>query len=254
MATIEYITTGNQGAIIFVKFGFTPNVTAITTDNFELWTTGSTPTEIASPFRDIDPYADYNSTSRTLTLYVDVDLDSNTTYLLKAMGLKNTMNATVASDSEEFTTGEFVTPDDPEPDVIDVEDHSVVVVTDPQDAVLTITDGSFYVTDTDPENGSYDIPSDYAEGRITIVFNQAVAFAFVNSTYFKGQRKLIAHGYHRWEDIDVQVEQDLDPTIIYVNFPSNDATPLYATAGATYFETGYKYRVKVSESVATYDS
>lgn len=253
MATIEYITTGNQGAIIFVKFGFTPNVTAITTDNFELWTTGATPTEIVNPFREIDPYADYNSTSRTLTLYVEADLADNTTYLLKAMGLKNTMNSTVASDQEEFTTGEFVAPVDPEPDVIDVEDHSVVVVTDPQDAVLTITDGSFYVVDTDPDNGSYDIPSDYAAGRITIVFNEAVAFSSVNDTNFKGQRKLVAHGYHKWEDLAVQVEQDADPTVVYVNFPSHDATPVYATEGFTYFEAGYKYRVKVSESVGTYD-
>ena len=36
---------------------------------------------------------------------------------------------------------------------------------------------------------------------------------------------------------------------VNVDFPSNDSTPVYYTAGKTYFEKGYKYRIIVSEDV-----
>lgn len=258
MATIDFVTTRNQGAIIDVKFGFTPNVLSLSTANFELWTTGTTPAQIADPFRDFDPYADYNSTSRTMTLYVNAnaELESDTTYLLKAHGLKNTLNANQPDDQEEFTTGAFVQPEEPTPDVIEIEDHSVkpVVVVDSGDTEFTFSGALFNVQSTDPENGAFGVPSDYGDGRITITFNEAVAFAFVNTNYFKGQRKYVSSGYNRWEDLVVQVEQDADPTVVYVNFPSTDATPVYGEEGPVYFEPGYKYRVKISESVATYDS
>ena len=36
---------------------------------------------------------------------------------------------------------------------------------------------------------------------------------------------------------------------VYVDFPSNDSTPVYYVDNKTYFETGYKYRVIVSSEV-----
>ena len=37
--------------------------------------------------------------------------------------------------------------------------------------------------------------------------------------------------------------------ILYVDFPSMDATPSYFAAGATYFENDYKYRIIVSKDI-----
>jgi hypothetical protein len=34
-----------------------------------------------------------------------------------------------------------------------------------------------------------------------------------------------------------------------VDFPSLDATPSYYTDGPDYFETGYKYRIVISENI-----
>ena len=36
---------------------------------------------------------------------------------------------------------------------------------------------------------------------------------------------------------------------VYVDFPSLDATPSFNTDDLSYFETGYKYRIIVSENI-----
>ncbi len=36
---------------------------------------------------------------------------------------------------------------------------------------------------------------------------------------------------------------------VYVDFPSNDATPVYNDSDGEYYETGYKYRIILSKDI-----
>jgi hypothetical protein len=36
---------------------------------------------------------------------------------------------------------------------------------------------------------------------------------------------------------------------VYLDFPSQDATPSFFVAGKEYFESGYKYRIIVSKEI-----
>lgn len=255
MATISFLTTRNQGSVLDVKFGFTPNVSTLSHENFELWTTGATPTQIADPFRGFDQYNDYNSVSRTITLFVEADLDSATEYELRASGLKNTIGAPQPADEAHFTTGSYVPPTEPVPDVVEIIDHSVKssIISEPGDSVFEIIEGGggglFDIVDTDPENGSYYVASNENNGRVTIVFNEVPASIYINSTYFKVQRKAFGRGANPWETLPARIILHTSSKSVYIDFPSNDATPVYYEDDHAYFEANYKYRVRVSKNI-----
>ena len=84
---------------------------------------------------------------------------------------------------------------------------------------------------------------------MTVEFNARPASNFLNSKYFKAQRKKIQRTPTRWETIEVEISMHSWKPEVYVDFPSTDATPVYNTAGSDYYESGYKYRIIVSKDV-----
>ena len=53
----------------------------------------------------------------------------------------------------------------------------------------------------------------------------------------------------RWEKVETQISLHSTNPDVFIDFPSNDATPVYNTDGKTYFEKGYKYRIIVSKEI-----
>ena len=67
--------------------------------------------------------------------------------------------------------------------------------------------------------------------------------------YFKAQRKKIQKTPSRWESVPAEISMHSWKPDVYIDFPSDDATPVYYVDGKNYFESGYKYRVIVSAEV-----
>lgn len=256
MSVIYTVYPSEGNLYLNVKFEMTPDVVrSFLTDNFSLWTTGATPTEIAEPFYEVDLYNDYESISRHLTLKLRAIIEPETSYELRVENFYSATGSLAQEDSYEFVSS--VTSDpivEPTPDVIHVVDHSIKTTSLVEEDVnffLDPVDSSFYVVSSDPENGEVYLADDYNDGRMTIKFNAQPDLSFVNEDYFIGQRKTLVRGPARWENLPVQVTPDDERPWVYVDFPSLDATPVYHQSGAQYYETNYQYRVKILQEVRT---
>jgi hypothetical protein len=249
---ISSILVANQSSILRLKFDFTPKVSSLVNDAFTLWTTVGPSVELASPFRTIDTYNDYNDISRTLTLFVNTALDPNTTYELRVNGLLDVANVPQGTGEFEFETEESVDPIvEPTPDVVNVIDRSVTVSTllDPE---LVIVGGEgLSVDDTDPANGEYYATTDYNHGRIILKFSQAIDPNYLVSPYIKVQQKIVQRAPARWTTVAAQISQSTTEPWVYVDFPSQDATPVYYPEQSTYFVENYKYRILVSKGLSS---
>lgn len=254
---VSSVQVTSDGSRLYVKFDFTVQVASLSNSKFQLWRSDGTPVQLADPFRTIDPHVDFNGISRVLTLYLDSALTPSSSYELRVAGLKNAVGIVQPSDIETFTTGASTVPaPEPEPDVVNVVDYSVRTTTilDPETAVI-ITEGvnsSFFVETTDPQDDIYWVDQDHNNGRITLTFSDPLGAEHVNSTYIKTQRKPLGQRGARWETIAAHITADVTGRRIYVDFPSNAATPLYYSDDEIYFETNYKYRVRVSKNVRSY--
>jgi hypothetical protein len=93
------------------------------------------------------------------------------------------------------------------------------------------------------------VTTGYADGRITLKFNKMPAASYINSTYFKAQRKVMQRDFARWESVPVQYSVDTVKPWVYLDFPSTDASPVYHTSGKAYFPLDYKFRVRVSKDI-----
>ena len=98
-------------------------------------------------------------------------------------------------------------------------------------------------------DGDFYLDNSYNSGRVTIEFNARPASNFLNAKYFKAQRKKIQRIPSRWESLDANISLHSWKPEVYVDFPSNDATPSYTTSNKEYFETGYKYRIILSKDI-----
>jgi hypothetical protein len=108
----------------------------------------------------------------------------------------------------------------------------------------------FYIDSVEPKNGSFYLPNDNNNGRVTITFNARPASNFLSTKYFKAQRKKIQKSPSRWENVETVTQMHSWKPEIYIDFPSLiDATPSYYTENKDYFEKGYKYRITVSKDV-----
>lgn len=233
-----------------LKFDKTVMVSSITNDKFLLYTNVSTP--VVTPFETIDLIDDYDTISRRLVLRFSDDLLPNTEYTLDISGLLDAAGALLPDDSETFTTGDTVTavPSTPEAEPVVIEDHSIRSEAFIVSETIYAANPEFYIVSTDPEIEELLIPTDYNDGRVTITFSRRPGSNYINSTYFKVQRKLVSRTPSRWETLsDVRISLDADAPNVYIDFPSTDATPVYFTDGSEYFAEGYKYRIKVSKSV-----
>lgn len=234
---------------IRIKFSSIPKVSFLTNDHFTL-VTDVTPIE--NPFREIQPNNDYDSIGRILTLRLAAPLESNTSYRLTVDGLADTADRTIPSEFFDFTTGVVIATSilPPVQETVAIRDYSIRSHAFLTGDTILNPHPDFYIVSTDPENQEVLLPEDYSNGRITIVFSQQPKLSYMNSQYFKAQRKLVQRAPSRWETLDAHVALAADNPWVYVDFPSNDESPVYNVEGRTYFVDGYKYRVKVSRNVS----
>lgn len=249
MALLEAFEATNTD--IEVKFDKTVKVSSITNDKFLLYTGGSTP--VLTPFQTISLINDYDTISRRLVLRFASTLLSETEYTFTISGLLDAAGSTLPSETNSFTTTDtssstIVTVPDAVP--VEIEDHSIRSEAFIATEALYVSNPGFYILSTDPEFQELLIPGDYNDGRITITFSSRPGSNYINSTYFKVQKKLVGRAPSRWETCTgVLISLDSDEPNVYIDFPSTDATPVYVTPDKDYFAAGYKYRIKVSKSV-----
>lgn len=237
-----------------IKFSRTVQPSSLLDENFVLTKELATPVTVSSPFRDISTLVHYNSISRTLTLYWNTVLDSESEYKVTINNLKDGSGLAIASTSFSFTTpAAAATPSSlvATGTVIEevlIQDKSIR--TDLESGYQIIAKNpSFYVESVSPTNGDFYIGRDENDGRVTISFSEKPASNFLTSKYFKAQRKPMQRTPARWEKVETQISLHSTNPDVFIDFPSNDATPVYNTDGKTYFEKGYKYRIIVSKEV-----
>lgn len=250
---IEYATVGPD--IVVIKFARTVKISSLVNANFIVETVSSTPSTVANPFRSIQSINDYNQISRLLKLYWNKILNGQQDYYIRVNGLVDAAGQVIPEEKIKFTIQNSSTPTaiaEPKPPVIEqilVEDKSILV--EPYTTYQIIAKNpDFYITSVEPANGDFYLDNDYNNGRITVFFNERPASNFLNTTYFKAQRKKIQKTPVRWESIPVKISMHSWKPEVYIDFPSlADATPSYNTDNKDYFESNYKYRIIVSENV-----
>lgn len=238
-----------------VKFGRTVKIASLVNANFTVFTDAATPIQVSSPFRTINTITDYNQISRTITLYWDVVLSSNTDYVIKITNLVDSSGVTIAEERISFTSQtNAATPSilqESQATVLNevlIEDKSIRADIETGYQILA-KNPNFYIESINPSNGDFYLSNDENNGRVTITFSSRPASNFLTNKYFKAQRKKIQKIPSRWETVSAQVSMHSWKPDVYVDFPSDDATPVYYTDDKTYFESGYKYRVIVSGEV-----
>ena len=84
---------------------------------------------------------------------------------------------------------------------------------------------------------------------LAVEFNARPASNFLNTKYFKAQKKKIQRTPSRWENVGAKVSMHSWKPEVYIDFPSPDATPVFNVDGKEYYTTGYKYRVILSKDI-----
>lgn len=238
---------------VSIKFGRTVKITSLKNENFKVYTDEATPTQVSAPFTAIDTLRDYNQISRILTLYWKTTLDNNQDYYIDIVNLIDSSGYVVDSEKIKFT---YITSSTPTTELFQapqlvpilIEDKSIKKDVDISYQILA-KNPKFYIESIDPVNGDFYLDNGYGNGRVIVTFNERPASNFLSNKYFKAQRKKIQKSPSRWESVDTQVLMHAWKPEVYIDFPSDDATPVYNEDGKTYYETGYKYRIIVSKDV-----
>lgn len=238
-----------------IKFGRTIKIASLKDENFIVETSTATPSAVVNPFRDIQTLTDYNQISRTLTLYWNKVLAPNTEYVIRVVNLVDSSNQTVPEEKINFTSQTNAATPSMMQDVqgvvvnqVLIEDKSIRVDIETGYQILA-KNPNFYIESVNPSNGDFYIANDENNGRVTITFSDRPASNFLTLKYFRAQRKKMQRTPSRWENVDAKIAMHSWKPDVYVDFPSNDATPVYFTDDKEYFEKGYKYRVIVSAEV-----
>lgn len=241
---------------VSIKFGRTIKIGSIKNQNIIVQTNAATPVVINSPFKTIDTLADYNQISRTLKLFWKAQLVPSTEYVIRFINFVDAANETINEEQVVFTTlAGGATPNQPfnsvnEPQLQDIliEDKSIRVNAYTGHQIIA-KNPDFYLTETDPNTGEFYLESDYGNGRIKVTFNQRPAANFLTNKYFKVQKKKIQRQPSRWENVPAQIAMHSWKPEVYVDLPSQDATPSYFTGDKEYLETNYKYRLIISKDI-----
>jgi hypothetical protein len=236
---------------IQIKFNFTASTETLIKENFSLSDlTGATPF-VLSGFKEINIQRDYDSVSRTLNLWFDFELEEYKTYQLDISGLKNIIGQLVGDDIITFETAGLIGLSSaviPTREILstDVEDYSIKD-TNSFLSLIPDNDVSFLqVENVSPESDiAFYLAPEAKEGRIDIKFNQSPAANFISSDYFKVQRKLVTKSLVRWTDVDALITADTENGYVFIYLPSIEDTPVYGEPNKIYWETGYKYRVRI---------
>jgi len=240
-----------------IKFLDTISTPTLTLDNFSLFNTTvpESPVEISTPFKEIDIARDYYSISRTFNLWFNVNLLANNDYEIRISGLKTVIGEVISSDVLDFSVGsltELTSVEQPTKDVSvgDVEDYSIKDVSSFFSPFLVSDTTAISVISVKPDlNTSYYLAESYNEGRIEITFNTIPAANFISGDYFKVERKPIVNTITRWEKVNTIVASNPETALVVIYMPSNDATPVYGEPDVTYWEPGYKYRLRISAQI-----
>jgi len=242
---------------VTIKFGRTIKISSIKDSSFTVFTDEATPVEVVSPFRPIDTLTDYNQVSRVLTLYWDNILSPATDYVLKINNLVDASGISVPEEQITFTssttsaTPSYIQETQNAGTIINevlIEDKSIRADIETGYQIIA-KNPNFYIEEVTPTNGDFYLNNDENNGRVIITFSSRPASNFLTSKFFKIQRKKIQKAPSRWESLSPAISMHSWKPDVYVDFPSNDSTPVYYVDGKTYFETGYKYRVIVSSEV-----
>lgn len=246
-------------ARVVIKFGRTLEVASITNDKFEVVdTTASTPTVIVDPFQEIDLSEDYNSISRVLTLHWNEGkLSANSLYELIVSGFEDSAGDSIDDETVSFETDEDISDEpavDPAPTVtpVVIEDYSILDDATASSEILSNSGNEFYITSSTPADGEYYVENDFENGRVTVTFSTEPDDDYVNSTYFKAQRKIIQRAPVRWETLTTEISKD--DKSVFVDYPSIDDDPtVWATANENYFAENYRYRLIISKDIKDTD-
>lgn len=248
---------------ITFQFSTTPKVSSLSADKFHLWTTAATPSEIVAPWVPINLSRDYNSISRILRLYFAVALPTGS-YEVRGVGLLNAAGQPLPTTGYLYGTFSFASAATPivalppAPPPVYVEDKSIRGDVFASSEAIYEPNPNFYIVSTDPDQDEPIVEPNYANGRVTFKFSAYPNSTFLTSTFFKVQRKKLGREFNRWETVPVNRSLDASYPYVYIDFPSADATPVYYSAdatpaydpvGKTYFESGYKYRIRISRNV-----
>ena len=238
---------------VSIKFGRTIKISSLNNENFKLYKDTATPTLVSAPFVLIDTIKDYNQISRIITLYWRTSLDNNQDYYIDVVNLIDSSGVIVDSEKVKFTYKTSSTPSTqlfqaPELVPILIEDKTIKKDVDISYQILA-KNPKFYIDSIDPVNGDFYLDNSYGNGRVIVTFNERPASNFLSNKYFKAQRKKIQKSPSRWESVETRVLMHSWKPEVYIDFPSNDATPVYNEEGKIYYETGYKYRIIVSKDV-----
>lgn len=246
------IRVASDNSLLQLKFDSTVKVNSITGSGLTLFKQAATPIAIASPFDTINLANDFNSISRTLTLYFRSPIEINTAYTLYIAGLIRADGSSIPTIQENFVSS------DHNPSVVEparpVAEISIIdksIVPTPIQTVSTSV-GAFRVVGIDPQSDGYTMLPDQNNGRITIKFSKPPAIEYITPSYFMVQKKKLGVGIeHRWEPVATKLSMDVKYNWVHIDLPSTDTPPVYYLADHTYFETGCKYRLKLSAYITT---
>jgi len=241
---------------VSIKFFRTVKISSLKNENFTLFTTAATPSQISAPFELINTLKDYNQISRILTLYWKTNsLQENSKYSIKVQNIIDSSGTIIPTEIIEFTwlnctaTPNSTQISEPVLSPVLIEDRSIKADIDFSYSIIA-KNPNFFIDQTFPGDGEFYLENNYNNGRVTVVFNERPASNFLTNKYFQCQRKKIQKTPCRWETVTADIKMHSWKPEVYVDFPSlNDATPSYFTDGKQYFEKGYKYRVKVLGSI-----
>lgn len=255
---LEGLTIGRS--FLKLKFQFTVQVASLEREKFvihpaEVDEQGepflpATPSGSNISLKEIIIRDDFNSIRKELMLnFADIaELDDETIYYALVIdGLRTASGHNVPAETIFFKYNFDNAPidDATEEEPVVIQDFSIKTI--PDEVVIGST--SFYIVETVPENGDIFIDKGYMSGTIGVRFSTRPNIVSVNKKNIKVQRKKIGGKNFRWEDIDTITALDADEPILYVYMPSIEATPVYYEDDKTYFEAGYKYRLKISKNL-----
>jgi hypothetical protein len=243
-----------------IKFSGPVKSSSLVNANFTVTNdTSGTPTTITDPFTTIDLTRDYSSLSRVLKLWFNFTIEADSDYSISIANILDVRGIVIATETIAFTTEPDYTASDeieepPTRTPVEVEDYSIkdisilVEAATPNTSTLVLK-VSTVSPDTDV---SYYLAEDYGNGVISVTFDQDLDTDFISTTYFKVHRKDLSAYITRWESVDIEVAASGARTVL-IRLPSTEADQdiVYDTADRIYWEEGFKYRLRITSSVAS---
>lgn len=229
---------------IRIKFDRTIKASSIVNERFPVFLNTVEHPQVVDPFLPIDVLTDYDSIGRWLYLHFKAEFLPSTSYVVRVQGLSDVASRPVDTTSYTFTTLSHIEEYDVDPPPLPIEDSSISLT-----KIFTPNPSAFYVSSVLPGPDEYFVEEGYRLGRITVKFSTDPASNYVNKDYFRVQRKKVQRLATRWETVETVITSEADRPWVHIYFPSDDEEPVYGKEGKTYFQPGYKYRIKISKDI-----